>query len=159
MPGPPPKPTRLKLLEGNRGKRTPPENEPEPEPIEVDEVEPPEFLGKRGKQIWNRLVELWGAEGSGVLAESDVGIAALYCGAVEDVERLRRDIKKEGEVIEGYAGGKVRNPKTLLFREAADRLIKTSDRLGLSPAMRSRVEVRNPAGKGGGRLAKFTEAK
>ena len=33
MPGPPPKPTKLKLLAGNPGKRPLNENEPEPEAV------------------------------------------------------------------------------------------------------------------------------
>lgn len=54
MPGPPPKPTALKLLAGNPGHRELPSNEPQP----VQELfpEPPDWLDEEAARCWNLLV-------------------------------------------------------------------------------------------------------
>lgn len=52
--GRPRKPTHLKLLDGNPGKRPLPENEPKPMPIRPDM---PKWLNKHGKKMWEELAE------------------------------------------------------------------------------------------------------
>src|SRR3954470_9706696 len=76
MRGRRPKPTRLKVLTGNPGKRPLNTNEPEPEPA-VPEC-PPE-LGPVAKREWDRLVnELSSLR---LLTNLDRGALASYCGA------------------------------------------------------------------------------
>ena len=43
MRGPPPKPTYLRILEGNPSKRPLNRNEPQPPPVET--LDPPDYLG------------------------------------------------------------------------------------------------------------------
>jgi len=49
--GPPPKPTRLKLLAGNTGKRKLPKDEPQPRGKALC----PDWVCDPGKELWNRL--------------------------------------------------------------------------------------------------------
>ena len=55
MPGPPKKPTQLKILQGTFRKDREPENEPEPEKIE-EEINPPSHLSWMAKKKWKELV-------------------------------------------------------------------------------------------------------
>ena len=52
--GPQSKPTALKLLEGNPGKREVNGNEPEYDVLSKDE-KPPAYLGSYGKKEWKRI--------------------------------------------------------------------------------------------------------
>ena len=49
MPGPKPKPTSLKLLQGNPGHRALPKSEPQPRPVAPD---CPDYLGTVGRIRW-----------------------------------------------------------------------------------------------------------
>ena len=52
MAGPPKKPTKLRILEGNPSKRPLPKNEPEPDPTMP---ECPDWLMDDAKEEWNRV--------------------------------------------------------------------------------------------------------
>lgn len=73
MRGPKPKPTKLKILNGNPGKRPLPENEPEP----TGEVVMPLWLSGGAVELWNHyapeLVEL------GLLTSLDCEKFAQWC--------------------------------------------------------------------------------
>jgi len=70
------KPTALKLLEGNRGHRTIPEDNPEPEPVDTC-PEPPEWLDLIAREEWNeRGPQLFDM---GVLTSVDLPAFEFYC--------------------------------------------------------------------------------
>jgi P27 family predicted phage terminase small subunit len=50
------KPTKLKILEGNPGKRPLNKNEPEPIEANVRELDPPEWMLEEAKKEWARIV-------------------------------------------------------------------------------------------------------
>ena len=54
MRGPPPKPTYLRILEGNPSKRPLNRNEPQPPPVET--LDPPDYLGGHAATEWCRIV-------------------------------------------------------------------------------------------------------
>src|ERR1035441_1170657 len=64
--GPPPKPTRIRMLEGNRARRPLPANEPQYPP---GVAERPSGMSSGGKKIWDTLVREMAA--SGVLRTVD----------------------------------------------------------------------------------------
>lgn len=92
MRGRRPKPTRLKVLTGNPGKRALNEAEPRPEP-EIPDC-PPE-LGPIARREWERLVaELAPLR---ILTQLDRAALATYCGAyglwadaTEAINKIRR---------------------------------------------------------------------
>ena len=74
--GNPAKPTALKLLEGNRGHRTIPDDNPEPEPVDIF-PEPPEWLDLIAREEWNeRGPQLFDM---GVLTTVDLPAFEFYC--------------------------------------------------------------------------------
>src|SRR5262249_37411259 len=74
MQGRRPKPTHLKLLQGNPGKRPYNANEPKPAP---QVPSPPEHLTEVALKEWNRLAELLGR--IGLLTAIDRTAFAAYC--------------------------------------------------------------------------------
>jgi phage terminase small subunit len=97
MVGRKPKPSALRLLEGNRGKR--PVNDKEPTPqIGCDK---PSFLTGRPSEVWDelapRLTRL------GVLTETDGPMFAALCLLIAEMEQDPGNFKQFGQLRQ-YAG-------------------------------------------------------
>ena len=75
-----PKPTALKLLEGNPGKR--PLNDREPVPLKGD-IKCPDWLLPEAKKEWKRLAPA--LEAMGVLTMADLTAFEGYCQAYYDI--------------------------------------------------------------------------
>ena len=75
------KPTKLKILEGRRGHRPLPENEPMPRPI-TPEI--PDDLDDNAKKVWQRVAPMVGR--LGLLTEVD---GEMFGGLCQIRSRLR----------------------------------------------------------------------
>jgi phage terminase small subunit len=84
--GRPPKPTALKILQGNPGKRQLPKNEPIPPAGEV--VRP--RMGKRAAGVWDRYAPM--VEEMGLLTPVDVPAFAMLCALIAEAEFKPRDM-------------------------------------------------------------------
>ncbi len=73
MPGPPPKPTALRILEGNPSKRPLPVNEPKPMGI----AERPAWLRPEGVAVWDELAPRLGRVG--LLTPVDADQFGVFC--------------------------------------------------------------------------------
>lgn len=143
--GPPPKPTTLKILEGNPGKR--PLNDREPEP-EVAVPRMPAWLSPRAKAEWKRIVpELVRLN---LLATIDLAALAAYCQAFAELEEATRTVDKEGRVcvqpIVNKKGERIGerlkpHPAVQQQRDAMRTVKQFLAEFGLSPASRSQVQV------------------
>lgn len=145
MPSNKPKPTSLKLIDGNRGKRPLNKGEPKPRPAanktgqSVEYPKPPNYLDRIAKAKWRELIpEL---DRLGLLTVVDLDMFALYCEAHSDCRRLKRIIQEEGETFTNDKGEIKRRPETTLYKEAVltERMIAVE--FGLSPSSRSRIDV------------------
>lgn len=84
MAGRPPKPTALKLLQGNPGKRRIPKGEPKPK----IGAEAPAWLGKRARKFWDNLApQLVGIR---VLTEVDAQALAVLCTLLVEFQMKAR---------------------------------------------------------------------
>ena len=137
MPGPKPKPTALRLVEGNAGKRRLPQREPKPRPIRPD---CPAFLNEAARDIWAGLADE--LEDMGVLTIVDECVLAGYCTAYEEAQRLGRFIDAEGLTIDTPSGYLQQRPEVSIRNKAWDRVAKFGAELGIGAASRSRIEVR-----------------
>jgi P27 family predicted phage terminase small subunit len=88
------KPTALKVLEGNRGKRPLPENEPKPKSI-APEVE--SDIDTQAKKIWKKLSPL--VEKLGLLTEIDGDAFAILCQIRSRLVSIHKFIKKENKSL------------------------------------------------------------
>lgn len=131
--GRPPKPTVLKEVTGNPGRRPLPKGEPKP-----DATMPscPTWLGREGKAEWRRLAgEL---HRIGLLTRVDRAALAAYCQAWDDFYHSTKDIAARGLVVD-TGRGHVRNPSTLVKANAVQQLLAGASQFGLTPVARARM--------------------
>ena len=87
------KPTALKVLDGNPGKRPLPKNEPKPEPTAPT---CPSFLTGPAKYEWKRIAPQ--LEKIGLLTQIDRAALAGYCQSWADYKEAKEFIAKNGSV-------------------------------------------------------------
>lgn len=128
----PRKPTALKVLEGNRGKRRLPD---EPKPT-LGIPTCPAFLGSQGRAEWQRIAGQ--LHRIGMLAKVDRPLLAVHCETWEIYAAAAAKLKKDGVIIDGK-NGPARHPATIVLNAAAEKLMQTAAHFGLSPATRARL--------------------
>ena len=95
-PGPPPKPTRLRVLEGNPSKRPLYTDEPMPRQRAPDK---PDDLSPVASEEWDRIVpEL---DRLGILSPLDRTMLVVYCEAVEIYTLALAKVRESGVLIKG----------------------------------------------------------
>ena len=137
-PGPPPKPTAIKRLEGNPGMHRLNENEPQP----LAGCLPPSYLSKGALLEWARSYpEL---ERMGLLTVVDQHSFACACTAVDQLSRAMRLLKPtkanpmpEIQVLPN--GRQLPSGPEMMRRQATEELRKFSAMFGFSPADRARI--------------------
>jgi P27 family predicted phage terminase small subunit len=136
MRGRRPKPTRLKLLTGNPGKR--PLNDDEPRPEAAAPACPPE-LGPVAREEWNRLVsELVSL---GLLTNLDRAALAAYCGAYALWAEATEAIQKYGAMIKSPTGFPIQSPYLSIANRQAEIMMRIASEFGFTPASRSRIST------------------
>jgi P27 family predicted phage terminase small subunit len=131
--GRPRKPTALKELEGNPGKKALPKNEPRPDP---GMPEMPKGLSRDAKEEWRRVGPTLNR--LGLFSHIDRTNFTEYCELVSDVKALRKIIKKEGRVY--WVGGFIkRNPAVSELNRCLGLLRQYLIEFGMTPASRARV--------------------
>ncbi len=137
-----PKPTALRLIQGNQEHRPLPENEPEPKAV-VGSVEPPEWLGATARSFWPGFVsEL---QEMGVLTSADLPALALLCDSYAEHVECSRVIESEGRTYEATtaAGAVMVRPRPeAAMRDAAERRARAMlVEFGLTASSRTRVHA------------------
>lgn len=140
MAGRKPKPTALKLLTGNPGKRPLHPNEPKPA---VGLKRCPKHLKGAAREFWNEWApELEKCGVATVLDTQELIYAAEYHG---DYVHHRDCIAKEGWVIEavGSKGQAIvmANPHIAMMNVAHDKVQRVLSNFGMDPTSRSRVQT------------------
>ena len=152
--GRPAKPTALKLLEGNSGKRALNTNEPKPELFSTV-PDPPKILGRIGKTEWKRLAtELCRLR---LLSVLDLTMLEVYCESYEQYRQAEKALadhfkehKKYTVLYTNKAGHENEIPHSALRvrRDALDQMRSIGTEFGFTPSSRSRL--RAPAGESSG---------
>lgn len=144
MPGPPPKPTALRELEG---RNTKPSERRKPEPKPESPLYPPGDLSGEALAEWGRMVP----ELSRLGLATGVDRAALiaYCEAYGTFDEARRVVREKGVLTRGRDGGHVKNPAFQIMRDAADMMLKYGGRFGFTPADRVRLQGLGDSGDDG----------
>jgi P27 family predicted phage terminase small subunit len=142
MPGPAPKPTALKVVQGNPGKRKLNQDEPTPEVVAPD---CPAHLSADAKAEWDRIMPL--LVRLKIVSELDTAALALYCQSYarwQEAERMITDMKAKGGdglLIKAPSGYPIQNPYLAIANRAMEDCHKYLQQFGLSPAARSRVTI------------------
>ncbi|WP_395706993.1 phage terminase small subunit P27 family [Casimicrobium huifangae] len=132
--GPAPKPTALKVLEGNPGHR--PLNKAEPKP---DRTMPqcPAWLRPEAKAEWRRVAGK--LHKAGILTSVDRAVLALYCQAWARWREAEEMIEASSQVIKSTKGGVYMNPWLSAAQAASKDVSACAAKLGMSPADRTRL--------------------
>lgn len=139
MQGRKPKPTVLKRLAGNPGRR--PLNDAEPKPP-VASINVPRYLDDGAKQEWRRVVK--DLRAVGLLTSVDRAALEGYCMAYSLARGAQHEIEAHGVLIEGTKGGLVKNPATAVLNQALQTMRNFMSELGMSATSRSRLKVEKP---------------
>jgi P27 family predicted phage terminase small subunit len=136
MRGRRPKPTRLKVLTGNPGKRLLNENEPRPESSVPD---CPVELGPVAQQEWSRLVgELSDLK---LLTNLDRAALAAYCGAYALWAEATQAIQKYGTMVKSPSGYPIQSPYVSIANRQTEIMMRIASEFGFTPASRSRIST------------------
>ena len=140
MRGRKPKPTRLKLIEGNPGKRPLNKHEPKPEP-KVPTC--PAHLCPAAKAEWKRLArELFVL---GIVTALDRAALAAYCQAYGRWAEAERKLKETPMLIKlPVRLHPAHRPGSAIANKQLELMAKYMAEVGLSPVSRTRVEARPP---------------
>lgn len=142
------KPTRLKVIEGNRGHR---DLDPESEPqftIPDDMPDPPTMLDEYAREEWDRVApELYG---NGLLTLPDAAGLGAYCQAYstwrtasEQFAADRQDnaaARSKGLVVITKQGNRIQNPLLGIVNKARADMVKLGAEFGLTPSARASLQ-------------------
>lgn len=134
--GRPPKPTAIKMLEGNPGKRPLNENEPQPE---KKAPECPSWLEPEAKLEWERMAEIM--EGIGILTEIDMTSFAGYCQAYARWKEAEEFLSKHGTIFKTPSGYIQQVPQVSIAQTYLKAMKDFASQFGLTPAARTRIQV------------------
>ena len=126
-----PKPTALKELEGNPGKRQLNINEPKPL---AKAPSCPKWLGLEAKKEWRRLSKKM--EQIGILTEIDMAAFAGYCQAYARWKAAEEFISKHGAIVKTPSGYWQQVPQVSIAQQYMKAMQKFAEQFGLTPAAR-----------------------
>jgi P27 family predicted phage terminase small subunit len=131
-----PKPTALKVLEGNPGKR--PLNDKEPQP-ERKAPRCPSWLEPEAKKEWKRMAKT--LEAIGVLTQVDKAAFAGYCQAYARWKEAEEFLSKHGTIFKTPSGYIQQVPQVAIARNYLQIMKDFCSEFGLTPAARTRIKV------------------
>ena len=129
-----PKPTALKILEGNPGKRPLNENEPVPP---KGSVKCPSWLEPEAKKEWKRLAP--SLEAMGVLTQVDLTAFAGYCQAYARWREAEEFLTQHGSIFKTPSGYVQQVPQVSIAQQNLKIMQSFCSEFGLTPATRARI--------------------
>ena len=137
--GRPPKPTEVKRLLGNPGKRPLPEAPMVGEGLPAaDHIPAPPPLGQDGLELWGLV---WSAGQKWLSVTSDYSMAVMLCQAHDEAEQIRRALAV-GEIRRFYVlpnGQQVTHPIVNQLKDLRTQITAWLSSLGFSPTDRARL--------------------
>lgn len=129
-----PKPTAIKIIEGNPGKR--PLNEFEPKP-KKKAPRCPSWLENDAKKEWRRMAKQM--EHLGTLTEIDMAAFAGYCQAYARWKEAEEFITKHGAIVKTPSGYWQQVPQVSIAQTYLKIMNKFCEQFGLTPSSRTRI--------------------
>jgi len=143
-PGPKTKPTKLKLLHGNPGKRKLPEDEVEPgHTVKIPMA--PRYLDKVAKKEWKRIAKE--LHPMGLMANVDLTALSAYCSEYSKWIYSTGQIQKHGMLIKAQSGFPMQSPYLQIANKAQAEMRKWLTEFGMTPSSRAGMKVESPKPK------------
>lgn len=140
MKGPKYKPTLLKKINGNPGKRPLPRNEPKPK---GKLNEPPAWFSETQRESWAYALK---HAPPGMLAKIDRGALVVWV--------IAEDLHRQAAIEQGRLGQllvkapntglPIQSPHLPIINKQAQIMLKAAEQLGFTPAARPRLEAPEP---------------
>jgi P27 family predicted phage terminase small subunit len=141
----PTKPSALKLVAGNPGKRA--LNKQEPDPSYLRDLTAPSWLPQAAAQVWNELAPQ--AAAAKLLTEVDVEPFAMGCVAIaqyrqataqigDDAVKSKTVLNDEGKPVKA---GEHLNPWSIVQSMTFKQAMFVFDKFGMTPQARTRIAV------------------
>src|SRR5438270_225393 len=134
--GPAPKPTAIKKIQGNPGKR--PLNEKEPQ-LEAGRPRCPDHLDETAQKEWARVSRLLLA--MKVLTEADYIALGNLCQAYSTMVAAQRQLNKTGILYKSNSGYVQQSPLLGIIHAQTTIVNNLLREFGLTPSSRTRVSV------------------
>lgn len=139
------KPTELKVLEGNKGKRS--LNKQEPDPEYLEDLKAPEYLSSGAAKVWDEIVPH--LRRARLLTKIDVPALAMGCTAIAQYrlaasradDNLIKSKMVETEGGDTAAVGEHVNPWLIVQSMSFKQAMKVFEQFGMSPAARTRIAI------------------
>ena len=139
-----PKPTELKLLEGDRGHGRRPMNKNEPKPKKAC-LECPDWLMPEAQEEWKRLAPALDA--MGILTEADISAFQGYCQAYARWREAEDFMTQHGTIFKTPSGYVQQLPQVSIAAQSLKIMQSFCTEFGLTPASRARIAVNVEAQK------------
>lgn len=137
----PPKPTALKQLQGNPGKRKANHREPQPNPKRPP---PPKWLSEAARKQWDRVAK--DLHDCGLLTYIDQLALALLCENYAMWYDAKLLVDVEGFFCRSDNGNLYQHPAVGAMNTAQKNLINLMREFGMTPSSRSTIKL--PMGEG-----------
>jgi len=137
-----PKPTAIKVLEGNPGRRPLNVNEPKPKAI-VPRC--PSWLDDEAKKEWARMSKR--LDSLGMLTEVDGSAFAGYCQSYARWKQAEEFVTKHGFVIKTPSGYLQQIPHVAIAQTYLKCMQKFCEEFGMTPSARSRLSGEDNSGE------------
>lgn len=138
MSGPPPKPSALKIISGNPGKRA---QRPEPDPDYLDDLTPPAHLPEHVARVWSDLAPK--LRKAHLLTQLDVPALEMVCAAIANHRIATQTAGLNMMMHNAETGAFSPSPWLIIQSMAFKQAFVGLSRFGMTPADRARVIV-NP---------------
>lgn len=143
MRGRKPKPSYLRLLDGNAGKRALNAEEPKPAHALAD---PPESLSDRQKDIWRRALAQAPPQ---MLTTLDASVFTVWVVACDFHDQANTMVTKHGVFMKTKkTGTPIQCPWMAVVNRQALIMMKAAAEMGFTPTARSRVKIENATPSG-----------
>lgn len=134
-----PKPTHLKVVGGNAGKRALTKKEPKPTGNLKDA---PDWLTDGQRELWEYAI---GSAPYGLLKRLDQSVLVTWVVAADLHRQATEKLNNGAMLIKTPNGMPVQSPYLAIVNKQAAIMIKAAAEMGFTPSSRSRVEVENGA--------------
>ena len=131
-----PKPTHLKLIEGEKNKDRINRREPKPEPVMP---KCPKSLSKAAKKEWRFIAPQ--LHRLGILTKIDGSALAMRCQAYCRWKDAEEKLAKMGLIIKTAKGNIIQNPLLGIANKAMELTLKFDAEFGMTPSSRSRIHT------------------
>jgi P27 family predicted phage terminase small subunit len=126
-----PKPTKLRIIEGNPGHR--PINKKEPK-LNASKPRCPSHLDRAARIEWRRIVNL--LDESGLVTQLDRAALACYCQSWSRWVEAEENLRNDGLIIKSPRGYSMQSPHLAIANKAMEQMRAFMTEFGMTPCSR-----------------------